>query len=321
MPFGEPFNQYYSKVLKPALFKISFNVLRADEIYTNRAIVDDIIEQIIVSDIIIADVSNKNPNVNYELGIAHALRKQVIIISQQVEDIPFDYRHIRSILYNTADANWEKELETRIQETIMKILDTQFDKFEIASLAKFYDRLLSDKLLGLKRVFNSRQKMNIFLDELWRKPISRLDIIAFGLKSFRDSMTKMVTNQVKNGMKIRLLTMNPNSEFIKQREIDEKLTNGSIRKTIIDLSTWREEINDKSGLNRSVQIKCYNALPLDFYWRQDDEVFVGPYLNGVGSQQTLAYHFSKDSDLGRFYFDYFNRLWKDKSFSKKLKFS
>lgn len=315
MPFRQPFDNYYHNILRPVLTKNDFMISRSDEIYGNRPIIDDIIDQIIDSDVIIADVSGKNPNVNYELGVAHALRKNVIIISQNIKDIPFDYRHLRTIIYDPKLVNWSIDLKRKISKTVNTLFQKNSKNFELRSLEEFYDRLSWDKFLGLKNLFSTRQAMNIHINDLWHRPVSQLDIIAFGLKSFRDYRNSAVVAQVKNGLKIRILTLNPNSPFLKQRERDEKLVKNSIRKTIIDLEGWCKNINKEVKIRNAIKIKFYDSLPLDFYWRQDDSLFVGPYLYGIDSQQTVTYNFSTDSSVGNFYSIYFEKLWNNRGFS------
>jgi len=56
-------------------------------------------EQVLRADLIIADLTGRNPNVFYELGYAHALHKNSILITQSIEDVPFDLRHRQMIRY------------------------------------------------------------------------------------------------------------------------------------------------------------------------------------------------------------------------------
>ena len=72
---------------------------RADDIWINNHIVDDIINLIWRARVVIADLSLRNPNVFYGTGIAHTLGGEVIQIAQSMEDIPFDLRAIRSQTY------------------------------------------------------------------------------------------------------------------------------------------------------------------------------------------------------------------------------
>ncbi len=80
--------------------------------------IQDIFELIYCSSIVIVDFTGKNPNVFYEAGIAHTLGKNVIPITQNIEDIPFDLRHHRVLKYlnnNEGLQGLKKGLETRLK--------------------------------------------------------------------------------------------------------------------------------------------------------------------------------------------------------------
>jgi hypothetical protein len=98
MPFDAQFNDVYA-TLQRAAAESGMQSQRADEIWVNSHIVDDIINLIWRARVVIADLSLRNPNVFYETGIAHALGREVILIAQSMEDIPFDLRAIRSQTY------------------------------------------------------------------------------------------------------------------------------------------------------------------------------------------------------------------------------
>lgn len=118
MPFGGQFDKCYNNIIRDAVSSQNITPIRGDDIYSTGEIAQEIFENISKSVILIADVTGKNPNVNYELGAAHALNKPVIIISQSIEDIPFDYRHRRSIIYNRDEFDWETKLKNKIAKTI-----------------------------------------------------------------------------------------------------------------------------------------------------------------------------------------------------------
>jgi len=99
-PFTEPFNTIYSDHAKPAIERSGFAVERADEIFGTQPIIEDIWEGINSSQIVIADVTNRNPNVMYEIGMAHTVGKPVVIMTQNIEDVPFDLKHHRCIIYS-----------------------------------------------------------------------------------------------------------------------------------------------------------------------------------------------------------------------------
>jgi hypothetical protein len=91
---------------------------------------------------------------------------------------------------------------------------------------------------GLIGIFKTRAGMNQRADATLTKLRNELDMVAFGLKSFRNVQGGLIERKVKRGLKIRILTMNPNSQIVKQREIDEGEVAGQIKKTILDLENW-----------------------------------------------------------------------------------
>lgn len=98
MPFGAEFNSVYS-ALQQSITSIGMSHVRADDIWEHHAIIQDIVNIIARAKVVICDCSGKNPNVFYEAGIAHAIGKEVILITQSEHDVPFDLRHIRYIRY------------------------------------------------------------------------------------------------------------------------------------------------------------------------------------------------------------------------------
>ncbi|MEN6620453.1 MAG: hypothetical protein ABFD50_02735 [Smithella sp.] len=122
-PFGDNFDEYYDKIFRPAVEKSGLKAIRADEIYGTSAIISDIFNQIMSAVLVLCDVTGKNPNVNYELGVAHALGKPAIIITQSINDVPFDYKHLRVISYDLKHVDWAKELESAITKTVLSVLN------------------------------------------------------------------------------------------------------------------------------------------------------------------------------------------------------
>ena len=80
--------------------------------------IDQIWRGINKAKVLVAELTTKNPNVFYELGLAHALRKPVILISSNQDDVPFDLRHIRVILYDQADPFWGQKLIDKVADNI-----------------------------------------------------------------------------------------------------------------------------------------------------------------------------------------------------------
>ena len=123
MPFSESWSDYiWRKQIKLTVEKIAdYNLIckRADDLY-GRDIMQDIYESLLTASVIIADMTNRNANVFYELGIAHTLGKDVILLAQSIDDIPFDLNRFRTCVYSNDGPGYEK-LENFLAESIRDI--------------------------------------------------------------------------------------------------------------------------------------------------------------------------------------------------------
>jgi len=139
MPIGDPqaspvlarhFENIYSQWIKPAVESLvtdgkpmQITCQRADKELRPGDIITQVIEALSDADIVIADLTGKNPNVFYELGVRHALRNNTVLIAQDIQDIPFDLRGLRTICYQ-----YEPEsllaLRSRLQETLSQMIST-----------------------------------------------------------------------------------------------------------------------------------------------------------------------------------------------------
>lgn len=120
-PFSEPYNTIYNDHIKPTVESIlDLRCVRADDIYNNKPIMEDIWKSINEASILISELTGRNPNVFYEAGIAHTIGKEVILITQTIDDVPFDLRHLRCIVYNYTPRGI-RSLEEDLKNTIENI--------------------------------------------------------------------------------------------------------------------------------------------------------------------------------------------------------
>jgi len=170
---------------------------------------------------------------------------------------------------------------------------------------------------GLERIFTDRGEMNRDCDvSMHRDSISRIDAIGFGFRSYREKQSAFTEELLKKGVQFRILTMDPDSPFVAQRELEEKQSPDQIGKTIRDLIAWAEEMNAK-GYEGKIFVKGYSSMTLDFYWRVDGDVYFGPYWYGRDSQRTVSYKYSGGEGY-RLYNEYFEGLWKDDGLTRRL---
>jgi len=110
-----------SEQVKLTVTDIGLTFVRSDEEFTEN-IMPHIVELIKKAAIIVVNIDGRNPNVFYELGIAHTLKKDVIIITREIENIPFDIRDKRILYYENYS-----ELDHNLRKNIIRILTYKND--------------------------------------------------------------------------------------------------------------------------------------------------------------------------------------------------
>ncbi len=122
MPFTEKWSdRIWQKIIKPICKDEGMKPIRADDLY-GQDIMEDVWKGIVTSKIVIADITGRNPNVFYELGIAHTIGKPVILLTQASDDIPFDLNRYRHIIYEDNIDGCE-QLGIKLKASIKDILE------------------------------------------------------------------------------------------------------------------------------------------------------------------------------------------------------
>jgi hypothetical protein len=127
MPFGGWGDDYYDSIYIPAIEACGLQAHRADDLFRPSTIVNDIWAYTKRAKILLADLTGKNPNVFYELGLAHALAKPAIIVAESMEEIPFDLRALRIITYDKNDPEWGKILKEKLESSIKEVLKSPIE--------------------------------------------------------------------------------------------------------------------------------------------------------------------------------------------------
>lgn len=116
MPFNDYLYKTY-KVIRDAFIGVGLSCTRGDEKNIDGEILPQIVRQILKAKIIIAVIDGRNLNVLYELGIVHELNKKVIIVSKNIDKVPFDIQSKNILIYND-----EQDLYTGCKDTLFKML-------------------------------------------------------------------------------------------------------------------------------------------------------------------------------------------------------
>jgi hypothetical protein len=122
-PFAPPLGEYYEKIYRPAIEKAGLKPVRADaDLFGTGKIMDQVWDGITAAKVLVAELTSRNPNVFYELGLAHALEKPVVLVSSREDDVPFDLQHIRVIYYDMSDPFWGAKLIEKVAENILSAI-------------------------------------------------------------------------------------------------------------------------------------------------------------------------------------------------------
>lgn len=135
MPFSNDFDDVYKYGIKQTANELGFYCERVDEQNFKGSILSQIYNQINKADVIIADLSTKNPNVYYEIGYAHAKDKHVILLTNSAEDIPFDLKHYPHIIYDKIQG-----LSQSLEAKLEWFKTNQYKRNDVSGFVQFYNR-------------------------------------------------------------------------------------------------------------------------------------------------------------------------------------
>ncbi len=145
MPFKPELNFFFLYIQHYLKDKFQIHVERGDHNILTKPIMEKILDQITESDIVIADITGGNPNVFYELGIAHSIGKPVIFLTQDdPSEAPVDVRPFEYIKYNLDN---HKDLLSKLDNAIQNIFVEDY-------------KLMYDEALEILNRFNKEMKTN-----------------------------------------------------------------------------------------------------------------------------------------------------------------
>ncbi len=301
MPFGDAFDRYYGDAFKPALEACGYSVRRADDFHQSVPILDDIRAQIRLADLLLCDMTDRNANVAYELGLAHAIGKRVILVAQSAKEIPFDLAHVRHIIYRPSKQGWEEEAAARIRAYAA----------ESAAARTCWPPSLLPCGEGLIAYYPEGPS------DGYRFVEDASDIWAAGysLRGLLEVMIVLRTARKLRDANIRLLVADPDAGFVRQREVEEGIAGrrgqieAEVRSTIGRARELNEEVPPRVEVERRVHVRLYRSLPYCALAGTEAVVRYMPYLVSGRAGVTPAFDFDATSRGGQRLRQHFERLW------------
>lgn len=131
IPFSADFDDIYKLGIKATANELGVIAERVDEQVFSESILERIYRQIEAADIIIADMTGRNSNVFYEVGYAHAKGKPCVLLTQDANDIPFDLKHHRHLIYDGSISTLKSQLSQEISWLIAEASNKRERLFEV----------------------------------------------------------------------------------------------------------------------------------------------------------------------------------------------
>lgn len=313
MPFGKPHYGYFATIFSPALADAGFEATKADDLYAPRPIMDDIRQRILEADLVLCDMSGRNPNVMYELGLAHAIGKTAILVSASAKDIPFDLQHVRAIVYDRKLAGWDTKLRQGIAAAAR----------EASTLAIPWPPPLaaptttSDAVPGVVRVFpNLPSCEQEILRELATSRTVRLFLqlgktVLVGTPNIYEYLEK----SLRAGSTVRILHAGLRNRYLSRRIALER--GSSFDGWVSDIEYATKRLDNLR--NRSVGVVQSRTHDEAYYWLIflfDTTAYVQPYMHERGNTtRAPVLKLALDNDpanqasLYRVFDRYFERKW------------
>lgn len=172
-------DQVLTHIIKPVAMECGYKAIRADELSEPGVITVQVIQHLMDDDLVIADLTGKNPNVFYELAVRHALKKPIVQIIQSGESIPFDVASMLTISVNHGDldsvARCKEELirqirsvekdPTKVNSPITMAIDLQSLRQSENPLEKSTTEIIS-MLQDIRSMISNQFGYDILHDEL-----------------------------------------------------------------------------------------------------------------------------------------------------------
>jgi hypothetical protein len=278
MPFDPEFDAIFSKLIKPALEGVGYDVKRADNILDQQNILKDIVRGIAQADLVVADLTSLNANVFYELGIAHTMQKPTALLTQSSEDIPFDLRSYRMVTYST-HFDEAPQLLRRLQEIGEKAKSGEIGFGNPVS--DFLPEMRGTKFPAAVKAMRATMEVGSQggVETEGREEKGILDFIVDGEKSMRDivqCIARMTEAAREIGEKMQLRTAEAQSIAQSRSPGTASQAHKLAAAVAMDMIQYAEELEEE-------QPKLHNA------WQSFDE-------NTFGRVQSMQIHTEEDKE-------------------------
>jgi hypothetical protein len=225
-------------------------------------------------------MTSRNPNVLYEVGLSHAAGRPVIMITQTMDDVPFDLKAIRCIVYSTKTPRWDQHLRNQISIALQSATQEQFQSsilpISIESDPQGTRKIINDRVRDdFISDLDIRDLPQVFLNSIGNDGILNIDGICYSAQTVVDPFGALCERLKSHGgfighLRLRLLLRDYERPFIIPCDVDlepDPSYNASIEKRsdgfIDQIVDHAASLADSSQVaNVTVEIKHYRFEPI-----------------------------------------------------------
>lgn len=298
-PYNEESKKVWSDALVPAVNRINelkdytIEPTRADFELKGLQFKHHLDDHLHDADMCLCDITDTNPNVMYEIGYAHAINKETIIITGDDESIPIDVSDQYVYTYeNTNLGKLSLYLETAIDKAVLSVIDKRSSAKHKYEVSCFRDRSASD------------------LGKAFVKAEERIDILETNVKT----VISTYKNEIKQALKehtqlhVRILTLDPDSSFVNNRAEQLGVPTGNYREELHE--AIRYFLDEFSSFGERVTLRIYDDFPTQITFIADDLVYSCSIARATRSRKLCTFKLHEyDPGVERSFLFHFEAVW------------
>lgn len=297
----------YDYIIKPAMEDCGIQCLRADHLQEPGKITDQMFREIFASDVCVALLTGHNPNVFYELALAQAAGRPVIILLHKSETLPFDIRDLRCVTYDLKPRNlFDRIFSTQLKAHFLRLEELNW---QIESPFSAY---------GGPEIFGGNNSAPRFFErhgayggtdkwlQLIHDTVERCDLMSLSLEAWknRNGFRELVLRKAESGCQFRLLQMHWENPVLHHFAAEPK--SYEYMAPLVKLSSQYFERFAAGVPNIHVR-QIFRGCPHYRIVVTDQTAFLSPYT--YCNTNAALWQTSPDSALYRSIGKEFNALW------------
>lgn len=297
----------FENVIKPAVEESGFDFICRRSVATRGNIIKDILNDLNDADVVIADLTDQNPNVMYELGVRHVLATKTILIAQTRNDIPFDLRPYANHVYKWTTQKDKSEFKAKMSELLADIVKRP--ERNDNPVVDFLGEIVKHGLSFFSHVKDAPQFSELV-------EVAEHEVFALGpnLLYVAQNLKPLVFKKAEEGVNIKLLIM---EHDIRAVNLIENYASTAVFYAELKLchETFKQWLEEASYKGRDIQVKVAPIVPIslnivDGQYDNGRMLLIPlPYRTAGAERPCILIEKRADPEAFSLYYDKFMKWW------------